>query len=154
MIKILFICYGNICRSTMAESVMTVLVERAGLSDRIKVASAGTSTEEIGNPPHYGTVQKLREKGIPVVPHRAVQLTKNDYRMYDYLIGMEQANVRSILRICNGDPEKKVYRLLTFAGEERDIADPWYTGRFSLTYEDVKKGCEALLLELKRIVEV
>ena len=149
IIKVLFVCHGNICRSTMAESVMTYLVNQKGLSNEIAVASAATSTEEIGNPPHHGTVSKLREKGVPLVPHRAVQMTKRDYEHYDYLIGMDSANVRNMERICGGDPEGKIYKLLEFAGETRDIADPWYTGRFSLTYEDVLRGCSALLEQLE-----
>ena len=149
MIKVLFICHGNICRSTMAESVMTYLVNERGISDKFYIFSAATSTEEIGNPPHYGTVRKLREVGIPVVPHRAVQLTKADYDKYDYLIGMDSANIRNMTRICGGDPQGKIRRLLSFAGKERDIADPWYTGNFDETYSDVLEGCLALLAYLK-----
>ena len=149
MIKVLFICHGNICRSTMAESVMTYLVNERGISDKFYIFSAATSTEEIGNPPHYGTVRKLREVGIPVVPHRAVQLTKADYDKYDYLIGMDSANIRDMTRICGGDPQGKIRRLLSFAGKERDIADPWYTGNFDETYSDVLEGCLALLAFLK-----
>ena len=148
-IKILFVCHGNICRSTMAESVMTYLVNERGISDKFYIFSAATSTEEIGNPPHYGTVRKLREVGIPVVPHRAVQLTKADYDKYDYLIGMDSANIRNMTRICGGDPQGKIRRLLSFAGKERDIADPWYTGNFDETYSDVLEGCLALLAYLK-----
>lgn len=148
-IKILFVCHGNICRSTMAESVMTYLVNKRGISDKFYIFSAATSTEEIGNPPHYGTVRKLREVGIPVVPHRAVQLTKADYDKYDYLIGMDSANIRNMTRICGGDPQGKIRRLLSFAGKERDIADPWYTGNFDETYSDVLEGCLALLAYLK-----
>ena len=148
-IKVLFICHGNICRSTMAESVMTYLVNERGISDKFYIFSAATSTEEIGNPPHYGTVRKLREVGIPVVPHRAVQLTKADYDKYDYLIGMDSANIRNMTRICGGDPQGKIRRLLSFAGKERDIADPWYTGNFDETYSDVLEGCLALLAYLK-----
>lgn len=149
-IKVLFVCHGNICRSTMSESVMTYLVEQKGLSDLIRVASAATSTEEIGNPPHHGTVSTLREKGIPLVPHRAVQMTKRDYAQYDYLVGMDSANIRNMERICGGDPDKKIYKLLEFAGEGGDIADPWYTGRFTLTYQDVMRGCTAFLERLEK----
>ena len=130
MIKVLFICHGNICRSTMCESVMAYLVKEAGLEDVIYVNSAATSREEIGNGPHYGTVSKLRQVGIPVVPHRAVQMTRTDYEAYDYLIGMDTANIRNMTRIADGDPDGKIYKLLTFAGSGRDIADPWYTGNF------------------------
>ena len=148
MIKILFVCHGNICRSTMAESVMTHLVSRRGLSDQFQIASAATSREEIGNPPHHGTVRKLREVGIPLVPHHAVQMTKRDYENYDYLIGMDDWNTRNMQRITGGDPEHKIYKLLEFADSTRDIADPWYTGNFDVTYNDIVEGCEALLDKL------
>ena len=144
-IKVLFICHGNICRSTMAESVMTHLINQQNLSHLFEIASAATSREEIGNPPHYGTVNKLREVGIPVVPHRAVQMTKADYEYYDYLIGMDTANIRNMTRIADGDTDGKIYKLLTFAGSGRDVADPWYTGDFDATYEDVDAGCRALI---------
>lgn len=147
-IKVLFICHGNICRSTMAESVFTHLINQRGLSDHFVVASAATSREEIGNPPHHGTVQKLREVGIPVVPHRAVQMMCADYENYDYLIGMDDWNIRNMQRIAGGDPGHKIYKLLEFAGSVRDIADPWYTGNFDETYEDIMEGCEALLKQL------
>ncbi len=145
MIKVLFICHGNICRSTMAESVMTHLVNTQNLSHRFEIASAATSREEIGNPPHYGTVNKLRQVGIPVVPHRAIQMTKADYEYYDYLIGMDTANIRNMTRIAGGDMEDKIYKLLSFTGSGRDVADPWYTGDFDATYEDVDAGCRAFL---------
>lgn len=145
MIKILFICHGNICRSTMAESVMTCMAARRGRSDQFQIASAATSREEIGNPPHHGTVQKLREVGIPIIPHRAVQMTRQDYETYDYLIGMDDWNIRNMKQIAGGDPERKIKKLLEFAGKTRDIADPWYTGNFDVTYEDIVEGCEAIL---------
>ena len=142
MLKILFICHGNICRSTMAESVMTHLVKQNHLEDLFQISSAATSREEIGEPPHYGTVNKLRQVGIPVIPHRAVQMTKADYQKYDYLIGMDTANIRNMNRIAGGDPEGKIYKLLAFAGSGRDVEDPWYTGDFDATYRDVLAGCE------------
>ena len=145
MIKVLFICHGNICRSTMAESVLTHLVTQQNLSHTFYINSAATSREEIGNPPHYGTVDKLRQVGIPVIPHRAGQLTKEDYAKYDYLIGMDNANIRNMHRILGGDPEGKIYKLPYFAGTDRDIADPWYTGNFDETYRDVLAGCQGLL---------
>ena len=145
MTKILFICYGNICRSTMAESVFTYLVNQRGLKPNFEIDSAATSREEIGNPPHYGTVTKLRQVGIPVIPHRARQMTKDDYEYYDYLIGMDTANIRNMNRIAGGDPEGKIYKLPSFAGLSKDIADPWYTGNFDETYNDVLEGCNAFL---------
>ena len=148
MIKVLFICHGNICRSTMAESVMTYLVKEKHLEDIFYINSAATSREEIGNGPHYGTVGKLRQVGIPVIPHRAVQMTARDYEEYDYLIGMDTANIRNMQRISGGDPDGKIYKLLTFAGSGRDVADPWYTGDFDATYKDVYEGCSAFLEQL------
>ncbi len=148
MIKVLFICHGNICRSTMAQSVMTHLVKEAHLDHLFEIESAATSREEIGNSPHYGTVNELKYRGIPVVPHRAVQMTKADYAYYDYLIGMDTANIRNMNRIAEGDPEGKIYKLLSFAGDGGDVADPWYTGDFATTYRDVLRGCQALLKEL------
>ena len=156
-IKILYVCHGNICRSTMCESVFTYLVEKHGMENWIKVNSAATSREEIGNPPHYGTVRRLSEAGIPLVPHRAVQMTARDYEEYDYLIGMDSANIRNMTRIAGGDPQGKIFKLLSFADyaetkrlqEARDVADPWYTGDFDATYRDVSAGCEGLLAYLK-----
>ena len=145
MIKILFICHGNICRSPMAEFVMRDLVTKAGLGSQFHIASAATSTEEIGNPVHYGTRNKLREVGISTEGKYAVQMKRSDYKNYDYIIGMDSMNRRNILRMTGDDPEKKVYNLLEFAGESADIADPWYTGNFDRTYEDVLRGCKALL---------
>jgi protein-tyrosine phosphatase len=149
MIKVLFVCHGNICRSTMAESVMTYLVEKEGLADKFYINSAATSREEIGNGVHYGTVAKLKKEGIPVIPHRAVQMTLNDYEEYDYLIGMDTENIRNMQRISGGDPDEKIYKLLTFAGNGLDVADPWYTGDFEATYRDVLAGCKGLLECLK-----
>lgn len=145
MIKILFICHGNICRSTMAESVMTHMVKERGLQDHFFISSAATSREEIGNPPHHGTVNKLRQAGIPVVPHRAVQMTRQDYEAYDYLIGMDDWNIRNMLRITGGDSHNKIKKLLEFGNSSRDIADPWYTGNFDVTYDDIVEGCKALI---------
>ena len=145
MIKVLFVCHGNICRSTMAESVMTYLIKERHLEDDFYIYSAATSREEIGNGPHYGTVSKLRQVGIPVVPHRAVQMTKEDYDNYDYLVGMDTANIRNMNRIAGGDPDEKIYKLLSFANISRDVADPWYTGDFDATYNDVMTGCQAML---------
>ncbi len=153
MIKILFICHGNICRSPMAEFVMKDLVEKAGLSAQFHIASAATSTEEIwngvGNPIYPPARQKLAENGISCQGKRAVQLTASDYGKYDYLIGMDSANIRNMHRMLGGDPEGKISRLLSFTGSERDISDPWYTGDFDATFRDVMDGCQALLKHLQ-----
>lgn len=143
-VKVLFICHGNICRSPMAEFVLKDMVAKRGLSDRFIIASAATSREEIGNPVHPGTKRKLREYGISTEGKYAVQLTKQDYEKYDYLIGMDSYNIRNMERIL-GPKEKKIYKLLEFVGSDADVADPWYTGDFDRTYIDVKRGCEALL---------
>lgn len=154
MIKVLFCCHGNICRSTLAQSVFTYKVNALGLGDRFVIDSCATSREEIGNPPHYGTVNKLRQVGIPVVPHRAKQITLPDYDEFDYIIGMDAANIRNLNRMLQGDPKGKVYKFLTFAGSDRDIADPWYTGNFDVTYEDVVEGCDGFLAYLKEKGEI
>ena len=149
MIKILFVCHGNICRSPMAEYVMKDLVKKEGMQDRFYISSAGTSREEIGNGVHYGTRRKLREEGIPVGNHRAVQMCEADYRKYDYLIGMDSANMRNMERIVHGDSKHKLYLLLDFTSRPGAIADPWYTGNFDATFTDVMEGCSGLLKYLK-----
>lgn len=145
MIKVLFVCHGNICRSPMAEFVFKDMVKKAGSANQFYIASAATSTEEIGNPVHPGTRRKLKEFGISTEGKYAVQLRKSDYDRYDYLIGMDDWNIRNMMRILKSDPEKKVCKLLDFTDHPRDIADPWYTGNFDRTYDDIKEGCEALL---------
>lgn len=145
MIKILFVCHGNICRSPMAEFVMRDFIREAGLSDEIVVASAATSTEEIGNPVYPPARRRLAQAGLRTDGKTAVQMTKRDYDRYDYLIGMEQVNVRNMLRIAGGDPQKKICRLLDFTDRPKDIADPWYSGDFDTTYDEVCAGCRALL---------
>lgn len=151
-IKILFICHGNICRSTMAQSIFTYMVKQAGLENDFEIESAATSREEIGNPPHYGTAARLREAGIPLVSHRAVRMTEEDYDYYDYLIGMDSANIKNMQRIAGGDPDGKLHKLMEYAGKgaARDVADPWYTGDFEATYRDVTAGCKGLLECLKK----
>lgn len=150
MIRVAFCCHGNICRSPLAQSVFTHKVKELGLEEMFQIDSFATSTEEIGNPPHRGTVEKLREAGIPLVPHRAKQITLRDYDDFDYIIGMDTANIRNLNRMLKGDPEGKVYKFLTFAGSGRDIADPWYSGRFDETYRDVVTGCSAFLEFLEK----
>lgn len=154
MIKVLFICLGNICRSTMAEFILKDLVARRGLTDRFEIASAATSTEEIwngiGNPIYPPAQAELKKHGIGNKPEtdfrdkRARQLTKSDYEIYDYLIGMDESNIRGIERIT-GHRGGKISMLLSFAGEQAAISDPWYSGRSDKTYADVTRGCEAFL---------
>lgn len=148
MIKVLFICHGNICRSPMAEFILKDMVKKIHRSDDFLIASAATSTEELGNPVHPGTRSLLREHGISTAGKYACRMTKKDYDEYDYLIGMDSWNIRNILRITGGDEEHKICRLLDFTDHPRDIADPWYTGDFDTTYADVLEGCEALLKQL------
>lgn len=148
MHRILFICHGNICRSTMAESVMTELVRRAGREHDFVIDSAATSREELGNPPHRGTVGKLQAEGVPVVPHRARQITRDEYSQWDHIIYMDGENRRNLMRILRDDPEGKVTRLLDWTDRPGDVADPWYTGNFDATWRDVLEGCQALLEKL------
>lgn len=142
--KVLFVCHGNICRSPMAESYFTYLVHRRGLADHFSISSAATHTDELGNPPHFGTRQKLEREGIPLVPHRARLLTKKDGETYDYILGMDAENARHMRRIL-GNCRAKVALLLDFTDHPRAIADPWYTGNFDETYSDIVKGSIAFL---------
>lgn len=151
MIKILFICLGNICRSPMAEFVMKDIVRKNGMENEFYIESAATSSEEIGNQMHYGTRDKLMEKGIPFGDKRARKLLAEDYEKFDYLIGMEESNIRNIKRICGQDKENKIFRLLDFSNIPRDIDDPWYTGNFGKTYQDVLEGCLALFRALDKM---
>ena len=144
MTSILFICHGNICRSPMAEFIFKDILEKEGKSDSFCVASAATSYEEIGNPVHYGTARILDRLGISYSGKHAVHLEKSDYAKYDYLICMDNATVRNTLRIIGEDTENKVHKLLEFSGSDKDVADPWYTGNFDLTYKDVLAGCKGL----------
>ncbi len=142
--SICFVCVGNICRSPMAEFVFKEMLRQRGLGSEYLIESRATSTEEIGNPPHYGTVLKLAQFGIVPADKFAEQLKKSDYKKYDLIIGMDDMNIRSILRIIGSDPENKVCKLLSFAGSDRNIADPWYTNDFDTTYNDIKLGCDGL----------
>ena len=150
MTKILFICYGNICRSPMAEFVMKDLVEKAGLSHAFEIASAATSTEEIGNPVYPPARRKLKEHGLDPAGKRARQMKKQDYDSYDLLIGMDRWNLRNMERICGGDPENKMRLLLSYTDRPGDVADPWYTDDFDATWRDVSEGCAGLLEDLRK----
>ena len=145
MTKILFVCHGNICRSPMAEFVMKRLVAERGVVADFLIASAATSTEEIGNPVYPPARAELKRHGISCDGKYAVQLTAKDYDKYDLLIGMDSANIRNMHRLFGGDPVGKIHKLLSFVGRDSDVADPWYTGNFDVTYRDVSEGCSALL---------
>lgn len=147
MIKILFVCHGNICRSPMAEFVFKDMIQKRGLADQFYIASSATSREEIGNPVHHGTRNKLNQLGISVEGKYAIQLCKKDADKYDYIIGMDQRNIVNIYRIIGENTKNKVCRLLDLTKAQRDIADPWYTGDFDQTYQDIYEGCSALLEE-------
>lgn len=148
MKKILFVCHGNICRSPMAEFVMKHLVKEAGREDEFEIASAATSTEEIGNSVYPPARRKLAEHGISCAGKTARQLTRRDYDYYDLLIGMDNWNIRNMERMCGGDPEGKIYRLLDFTDRPGEVSDPWYTDNFEATWKDCLEGCTALLRSL------
>lgn len=149
MIKILFVCHGNICRSPMAEYVMKDLVKKAGLETKFHIESAATSREELGNPVYPPARRKLAEHGISCQGHAARQLQNDDYEEYDLLIGMDRANLRKMYRICGGDFDDKMHLLMEYAGHpNQEVADPWYTSDFEATGRDVLAGCQGLLHEL------
>ena len=142
MTKVLFVCLGNICRSPMAEFLFKDMVNKKGLGEDFYIASAGTSAEEYGNPVHRGARRKLAQYGISCDGKYARQINKRDYDIFDYIITMEDIHVRQIERIIGPDKEKKIYNLLDFSENPRDIADPWYTGNFDETYDDIMEGLE------------
>ena len=144
MTKILFVCHGNICRSPMAEFVMKKIVKDAGLENDFVIESAATSSEEIGNDVHYGTKEKLTQMNVPFSKRRARKITPADYDYFDLLIGMDVENLYYMENAWNKDPNDKVKLLLTYAGKDRDIADPWYSHNFDKTYEDILEGCTSL----------
>ena len=148
MIRILFVCHGNICRSPMAEFVMKDMAARAGVEEDFEIASAATSAEELGNPVYPPARRKLAAHGIDCAGKTARRMTRADYDRYDLLIGMDAANIRNMTRIAGGDPEGKIHLLLDFAGRHDEVADPWYTGDFDATWNDVTEGCSELLRQL------
>ena len=148
MKKILFVCHGNICRSPMAEFVMKHLVREAGLADKILVESKALHRDEIGSDTHRGTREVLRAHGIPFSKRRATLMSAADYSAFDIIIGMDTENMNDLDRLTGGDPDRKVRRLLSYSGKKHDVADPWYTGNFDVTYRDVNAGCRALLRTL------
>lgn len=143
--NILFVCHGNICRSPMAEFVLKDMVKKRGISNLFNISSAATSTEEIGNPVHSGTYNKLMQHEIFLEEKTSIQITKKDYKKYDYIIGMDSRNIKNIIKIVGQDNENKVSRLLDFTNNPNDIADPWYTRNFDLAYDSIVQGCEKLL---------
>ena len=147
MYKILFVCHGNICRSPMAEFIFLDMLKKRNITE-VTAASAATSTEEIGNPVHYGTAAILRRLGIDFSAKRARQMTRADAENYDLLIGMDSANLRNMHRICGGDFAGKLHLLMDYTKQPRDVADPWYTEDFESTWWDVLEGCQGLLKEL------
>ena len=151
MTKLLFVCHGNICRSTMGEYVMKHLVRQRGKGGAYYIDSAGTHSDELGNPVYPNTRRVLEREGIPCGGHRARLLNHRDYEEFDVILAMDQANLRDIRRKCDGDPEGKVHLLLDYAGRPGEsVADPWYTRDFDVTFRDVLAGCQGLLDELER----
>ena len=146
--RILFVCHGNICRSPAAEFVFRDLLSRAGLSEEFQIESAATSSEEIGNPVYPPMRRVLEEHNYNCSGKTARRIVRSDYEQFDLIIAMDEANIRGIHRIAGGDPEKKIQLLLDYAGEHRNVADPWYTRDFETAYNDIFKGCRALLAAL------
>lgn len=145
MIRILFVCHGNICRSPMGEFIMKDLAEKAGRGEEFYIESAATSTEEIGNKVYPPARHVLREHGISCEGKTARQMTKADYDRFDLLIGMDSANIRNMTRICGGDRMSKIHLLMDYTDRPGDVADPWYTGNFDVTWRDILEGCTGLL---------
>ena len=148
VIKILFVCHGNICRSPMAEFVMKEMVKNSGLQERIYIESAATSTEELGNPVYPPARRIMAQHGIDCKNKTARQITRADYDNFDYIVAMDEYNIRNMRRFFRNDPENKVSLLLSWANENREVADPWYTGDFEATWCDVNLGCKALLEQI------
>ena len=148
--RILFVCHGNICRSPMAEFIMKKIVDDRGLSDEFHIESCATSNEEIGNDVYPPAKDELRRHGVPFTKRCARRMTPADYDSYDHIIAMDHQNLRNMERFVNGDPQRKVSLMMTHAGEDRGVADPWYTDNFSITYDDLFRACSGLLGEIIR----
>lgn len=151
MIKIIFVCHGNICRSPMAEYIFKDMVKKAGVENRFEIQSAATSREEIGNDIYPPAKAKLKEKGIPFNRHQARRITEDDCRYFDYVILMDKNNAVNFGRMFGGAYTDKEYRLLDFADVPGDVADPWYTDDFETAYRDIERGCRGLLKKLQNI---
>lgn len=145
MVKVLFVCLGNICRSPMAEFVFKDMVNKRRLAEKFHIESAATSRDAIGEGIYYGTKDILKEQGVPFKERKARQMTKEDYKNFDFILGMEEKNIINIMRIIGQDPQNKVHRLLDFSENPRDIVDPWYYGNFDSTYYDIEEGCNKFL---------
>ena len=154
MIRVLFVCLGNICRSPMAEFIFKDIINKKGLNDKFEIKSAATSYEEIGNDIHYGAKDKLIHKNIPFSKRKATRITPEDYYNYNFIIGMDDSNIRNIKRIVGEDVDNKISKLLDYSDSPRDIADPWYTGDFEITYNDIVEGCNCFIkcLEEKKYI--
>ena len=149
MVRVMFVCHGNICRSPMAEFLFKKLIKEKGVEDNFIVKSSATSYEEIGNPVHYGTAKILDKLNINYYSKRAEKLKSSDYDNYDYFIGMDNANIRNMFNIFNGDKAKKISLLLSYTGENREVSDPWWTGNFNETFADIDSGVKAFYEYLK-----
>ena len=146
---LLFVCHGNICRSPMAECIMKDLVNKAGLSHQISVSSAALTTEEIGHDMYPPARRMLTAMGIPFTPRRARLMSRTDYTAADLVLAMDEENLYHLRRLIGDDEEGKIHLLMEYAGEKREVADPWYTGNFRKTYDDIRRGCEGLLQALE-----
>lgn len=154
MIKVLFVCLGNICRSPMAECIFKNIVKKDGVEEKFYIDSAATSTEEIGNPMYYRAREKLQQMNIEIGNHKARRITKEDYEKFDYIIAMEEQNIINIKRIIGEDRKNKIYKLLDFTKNPRNIADPWYTGDFDKTYNDIVQGLEGFIKYLNEKINI